>query len=366
MALRYPEQPAMTSRSNEPPPSSSPTSRAFFCGRSARATPERIDRIIARIMSLPEDRVGPLLDAVSAEFSQRHQQIRQRFFGAIRTGAGTACRQMPEISEQRRLLIGSYFLAEYSLESAALFNPSIVPHPDQTGLPPARCASFSACAPPEKGTSPPSRFEPASSIPISGSRCCPPAAFSPSRVRSQTRSMRRRCSSENSLKLGLTSEFTRRVHAQTGETRSRWKIFAPVCRPNSSACRMECTQEDQDAAQGIWMLARSNYEVQFQPEQELSERIIFPATPSQRNGIEDARFVRFRNDDGSARLLRDVHRLRRQGGRAGTGGDLRLPPLPLHHPERSGRARTKAWRCSRGRSTAAMPCSPARTTRTST
>ena len=53
------------------------------------------------------------------------------------------------------------------------------------------------------------------------------------------------------------------------------------------------SQEDQDAAQGIWMLARSNYEVQFQPEQQLSERIIFPATPSQRNGIEDARFVCF-------------------------------------------------------------------------
>ena len=47
------------------------------------------------------------------------------------------------------------------------------------------------------------------------------------------------------------------------------------------------------------MLARSNYEVQFQPEQKLSERILFPATPSQSNGIEDARFVRFRNDDGS-------------------------------------------------------------------
>ena len=49
------------------------------------------------------------------------------------------------------------------------------------------------------------------------------------------------------------------------------------------------------------MLARSNYEVQFQPEQELSERIIFPATPSQRNGIEDARFVRFQSEDGTYR-----------------------------------------------------------------
>ena len=58
-------------------------------------------------------------------------------------------------------------------------------------------------------------------------------------------------------------------------------------------------QEDQNTAHGIWMLARSNYEVQFEPEQRLSERILFPATPSQSNGIEDARFVRFQNDDGS-------------------------------------------------------------------
>jgi predicted GH43/DUF377 family glycosyl hydrolase len=47
------------------------------------------------------------------------------------------------------------------------------------------------------------------------------------------------------------------------------------------------------------MLAKSNYEVQFQPEQKLSQRILFPATSTQSNGIEDARFVRFRNDDGS-------------------------------------------------------------------
>jgi predicted GH43/DUF377 family glycosyl hydrolase len=57
--------------------------------------------------------------------------------------------------------------------------------------------------------------------------------------------------------------------------------------------------EDQHVAQGILLLARSNYEVQFQPEQQLSERIIFPATPSQRSGVEDARFARFQNDDGS-------------------------------------------------------------------
>src|SRR2546426_3604268 len=96
--------------------------------------PQRAGRIIARIMSLPETRVGPLLDEVSAEFSQRHQQIHKSFlerFEQVRDLLLTD----EEISEQRQLLIGSYFVCEFSLESAALFNPSIVPHPDQTGVP---------------------------------------------------------------------------------------------------------------------------------------------------------------------------------------------------------------------------------------
>jgi len=59
------------------------------------------------------------------------------------------------------------------------------------------------------------------------------------------------------------------------------------------------SQEDQEEAQGLWILARSNYQVQFQPDQPLCDRILFPATPSQRNGIEDARFVHFRKEDGA-------------------------------------------------------------------
>src|SRR5213593_1572280 len=53
------------------------------------------------------------------------------------------------------------------------------------------------------------------------------------------------------------------------------------------------------ARRGILLLAESNYEVRFAPGQPLSQRVLFPSTPSQRNGIEDARFVRFLNDDGS-------------------------------------------------------------------
>src|SRR6202162_2267709 len=96
--------------------------------------PERSRRIIARIMSLPEDQVGPLLDEVSAEFSQRHQQIHRSFLERFEQVCDFLLTDKKP-SEQRQLLIGSYFVCEYSLESAALFNPSIVPHPDQSDLP---------------------------------------------------------------------------------------------------------------------------------------------------------------------------------------------------------------------------------------
>jgi predicted GH43/DUF377 family glycosyl hydrolase len=58
-------------------------------------------------------------------------------------------------------------------------------------------------------------------------------------------------------------------------------------------------KETKTVARETLMLAQSNYEVQFDPDSRLSERVLFPATPSQSNGIEDARFVQFHNDDGT-------------------------------------------------------------------
>ena len=85
-------------------------------------------------MAIPEDQVGSLVEQVRAEFSERHQNGRRLVlerFQQIREQVTIE----GALTENRQILIGSYFLAEYSLESAALFNPSIVPHPDQSDLP---------------------------------------------------------------------------------------------------------------------------------------------------------------------------------------------------------------------------------------
>ena len=259
----------------------------------------RVGRIIARIMSLPEDRVGPLLDEVSAEFSHRHEQIHRLFLERFEQISDLLLTD-EEISEQRRLLIGSYFLAEYSLESAALFNPSIVPHPDQADLPLGALRFILSLRATGEGHISSITFR--TGIIYGDHRIeISPATGFLTEPRQVPNPLYEKAQFAKKLsELGLTGEFTRRVINKLGELFTLEELRSGVnVEIERSRLSNTAVHEDQEAAQGIWMLARSNYEVQFQPNQLLSERIIFPATPSQRNGIEDARFVYFRNDDGT-------------------------------------------------------------------
>src|SRR3954451_11276282 len=259
--------------------------------------PQRIGRIIERIMSIAEDQVEPLLSEVSAEFSRRHDEIRRLFlerFEQIRTLLLTD----GEISEQRQLLIGSYFLAEYSLESAALFNPSIVPHPDQTGLPPGALRFVLSLRATGEGHISSITFRTGIIHPDFRIEVLPAAGFLTEPRQTPNPRYEKVLFGRTLFELGLAGEFARRVMHGLDESFALEDLRSAL---QAEQFRLPdgMSQMDQGTSQGIWMVARSNYEVQFQPEQQLNERILFPATPSQSNGIEDARFVHFRNDDGA-------------------------------------------------------------------
>jgi predicted GH43/DUF377 family glycosyl hydrolase len=258
---------------------------------------QRDGRIIDRILSIPEERVGPLLEEISAEFCQRHQHIRDLFlerFEQVREMLGTD----DQLSDQRRQLIGSYFLAEYSLESAALFNPSIVPHPDQTGLPAYALRFILSLRATGEGHISSITFRTGILQADHRIDVLAPTGFLTEPRQIPNPVYEKELFSRKLAELGLTREFTRRVMHKLGNSFALEELRAGL---QAEQFRLPdgMTHHDQDEAQGIWMLARSNYQVQFLPEQPLSERILFPATPSQRNGIEDARFVRFQNDDGT-------------------------------------------------------------------
>ena len=283
---------------NRTPPILEPDQSRVLLRPFSPGGPERIGRIITRIMSLPEDSVGLLLEEICFEFSQRHQNIRNRFlerFEQVREMHLTD----ENLSEQRRLLIGSYFLAEYSLESAALFNPSMVPHPDQTGLPPGTLRFILSLRATGEGHISSITFRTGIIHPDQRIEVFPSNGFLTEPQQVPNPHFEKGLFERKLFELGLSSEFTRRVMIKLGESFALEDLRASL-KAEQFRSPDGMTQKDQTTAQGIWMLGRSNYEVQFTPEQQLCERILFPATPSQSNGIEDARFVRFQNEDGTS------------------------------------------------------------------
>ncbi|MFN8606393.1 MAG: glycoside hydrolase family 130 protein [Vulcanimicrobiota bacterium] len=93
--------------------------------------PDQASHIVERVLSYPEEQLEGLLARTLSLFERRHRGVRQRM---LERGAQIA--PSSPLSPARQALLGACFLHEYSVEAAALFNPSIVPHPDQSGAPP--------------------------------------------------------------------------------------------------------------------------------------------------------------------------------------------------------------------------------------
>ena len=93
----------------------------------------RIPKIIQRIVDLPDRTAEDLLEQIMLDFSRRHKDIKSVFEHHLNAVKDYVPPNVV-LSETKKALIGAYFTSEYSIESAALFNPSIVLHPDQSGV----------------------------------------------------------------------------------------------------------------------------------------------------------------------------------------------------------------------------------------
>lgn len=196
--------------------------------RYSATGPEHVGRVIERVLALSEHDSETCWRSTLNEFASRHRDYK-----------GTVLRRFEEVraslhgdrqlSEARRALLGACLSMEYSLECAALFNPSIVAHPDQGGLADGHL-----------------RFV-----------------------------LSLRATGE-----GHVSSITFRI----GTIDSNGNVAI-----EEGSRHVEAPELSGDAASG--------YHALFPADLPLSEQTLFPITPSQSNGIEDARFVRF--EDGT-------------------------------------------------------------------
>jgi predicted GH43/DUF377 family glycosyl hydrolase len=192
----------------------------------------RANHIVERVLALDPEAAANLLTDVLENFQGRHRNLLETF-EARADVMEQALLAHGVFSNVQRQLIGAYFLNEYSFEASALFNPSIVPHPDQSDAP--------------KGGL---RF-------ILSLRAVGEGHVSSLTFRAGT------IAADGSLTVD-----------QTARLASSPRVKLRVSKPEGD-----------------------EIELTFNPDEELSERVIFPVTDSQSNGIEDARFVEFRDGD---------------------------------------------------------------------
>ena len=192
----------------------------------------RANHIVERVLRLDAEASAQQLSEVLENFAGRHRNLLD-IFEKRAAEMEDALEPHASLNKTQRGLIGAYFLNEYSFEASALFNPSIVRHPDQTGAPEHGC-----------------RF-------ILSLRAVGEGHVSSLTFRSGT------IAADGSVSVDPTARLA----------------SVPIVRSRKS------------------MHNGDDIEVIFRPDEELSERVIFPITESQSNGIEDARFVEF-NDNG--------------------------------------------------------------------
>ena len=251
--------------------------------------------MIVRVAKLGDEDVHHLLEAVMQDFSGRHRKFRE----VLERNFGRIAEHVPKkvkLSSEQESLLGAYFTAEYSVEAAALFNPSIVPHPDQKGV--AKGSQRFVMSFRATGEGHVSSIEFRSGMvdenkdiyfdPISQYVATPEMHTDPVYHRLHFR--------RKLEEMGASDRVANRLLKGLGETFSFGQLESKIKKLLSSKFRLK---DKHHAIDTVLWLARSNYEVIFRPDEKISERVIFPVSENESSGIEDARFVRFEDDDKS-------------------------------------------------------------------
>jgi len=258
-------------------------------------TSNRIERLISRVLTLDKTKLRPRLDRVCGHFASRHEDIEAVFLRHYEVVAPHMVTDSTPSHEQQ-LLIGAYFTSEFALESAALFNPSMVPHPDQSGLEDGRMRFIMSLRATGEGHVSSLVFR-EGTVDQQGSISIPPAGplvIGPELVRNP--SYQSDTFGAKLFEMGYDNNITADILGRLDAEFSLDDLRAQLARHQTAIRRK--TADLEDTLKIMLALAEQQYEIRFSGKHPLSERVIFPRMDHHRKGIEDARFVRFEEDNG--------------------------------------------------------------------
>ena len=267
--------------------------RFFFNGN------DRAKEVIKRVMSIDEDIAFGIVSPLLQEYSKRHRNITRalnRHCSKLKPLFEELSIDFDSLTVYRKLLIGSYFTHEYSIESAAFFNPSIIEDPDQTELQEGQrrvIISFRAVG---EGHISSITFRRALIDQANNITVLPAGSYIDEAEVVRNAVYNKKLFFEKAavtqININVLNELESKLdhHFEYANLR---RIITDS--QNGKESDMEKLEYDK-----VLWLADSYYEIVFSLDTDISDRVIFPISEYERKGIEDARFVQFRDDDGSS------------------------------------------------------------------
>lgn len=261
----------------------------FLPGESTPGAVSRAEQVVERVLALPRDEVVTATRRIEEDFGGRHIGLA----ALLRANAEKV--HPASLTEGQQLLLGAAVTAERSVEGAALCNPSVVAHPDQSGMPSGSLRVAVSLRSIGEGH-------------VSSISFCS-AVIGPGR---------RWTFDERSLPLVralvLDGEWERdHLRRALEHDGGVSEISNAVLQKLPSAVRGSDIEaaisalpaeffghyESRERVESIRLVGRSAYRVEFPDDSDLSQRVLRPVADEERGGVEDARFVRFVEDDGS-------------------------------------------------------------------
>ncbi len=266
--------------------------RFFFNGD------DRAKDVITKVMTLTDVQVFQIISPLLQEYSKRHRNITKiliRHCKKLKSLFETMDIDYKELDEYRRLLIGSYFTHEYSIESAAFFNPSIIEDPDQADLEEGEkrlIISFRAVG---EGHISSIVFRRALIDRHNNITVIPVGDYIDEAeiIRNAT------YNKKLFLEKGLISLINENVLKMLDTKLEDQFDYATLKKVIAETQELEPDPEKDVELEKVLWLSDSYYEILFSLDTDISDRVIFPISEFERKGIEDARFTKFTNDDGS-------------------------------------------------------------------
>lgn len=254
----------------------------------------RVSSILDRVLSLSSAEVSTVLSRVYNRYASRHRDVAgifQRHYEAV----SFCLNGRTPSSIKRQQLIGAYFTSEYSLESVALFNPSLVLHPDQTGIPEGSARfvmSLRVC-----GEGHISSIEFRSGV-IDASHKITLDSIPPYAAAEFPHEDHLHDKNRFYLKLNEIGSYQPIVDRVLKQLPDEFTLAELERTLDKAHLRHGSDNAASELGENMLWLARSAYSLTFPPDSAISERVVFPVTENESRGIEDARFVRFTDDDG--------------------------------------------------------------------